>query len=302
MAQSKVKQQIKSKANPYAKEHGRSVDDVIQEFYRNRLLERVFKDSNGWLLKGGSAMLARVSDARKTQDIDLFKNTKSVDDALEELKQLASIDLEDGFVFKFKTAEKLKVAENQPYKDALQVTFDMAIDDVLSRNPIRVDLVTGHLIGANPEINPPENRMQIEGFKSFSYRLFPIANQLADKTCATLERHKGRPSSRTKDLVDIVIAITHCDINGTDMFHALIQEAKMRSLNLPESYRVAESWEAQYNAKAKETGAVPSVFKGFQKAEQLASDFVDPVLSGEACGKVWRHQGLGWTKYDDTFK
>ncbi len=44
---------------------------------------------------------------------------------------------------------------------------------------------------------------------SYPYRLYPVANQIADKVCATLADYHGRPSSREKDLVDlVVIAVT----------------------------------------------------------------------------------------------
>ena len=49
-------------------------------------------------MKGGLGMLARTIDARATRDIDLATEELGVEDAVAELKELASIDLGDFIV------------------------------------------------------------------------------------------------------------------------------------------------------------------------------------------------------------
>jgi hypothetical protein len=49
---------IRSKAQPVSRETGRTVGDLVLEFYFQRLLARVFQN-DGWMLKGGQALLVR---------------------------------------------------------------------------------------------------------------------------------------------------------------------------------------------------------------------------------------------------
>ena len=51
----------------------------------------------------------------------------------------------------------------------------------------------------------PSTRLQLgRPVPSHPYRLFPISDQVAEKVTATMSTYNGRPSSRAKDLVDIV--------------------------------------------------------------------------------------------------
>ncbi|QTB90050.1 nucleotidyl transferase AbiEii/AbiGii toxin family protein [Bifidobacterium saguini] len=62
------------------------------------------------------------------------------------------------------------------------------------------------------EVIDPRNRPTLEKLETYPYRLYPIANQIADKVCAVVELIHGRESTRIKDLVDLVtIAITYMD-------------------------------------------------------------------------------------------
>lgn len=59
-----------------AKASGRDVNKVIQAFYHDRFLCRVFSaDNPSFILKGGQSMLARIPNARETRDIDLIGRT-----------------------------------------------------------------------------------------------------------------------------------------------------------------------------------------------------------------------------------
>jgi hypothetical protein len=62
-----------SRAKTTAKETGVSSHALLRRFVFDRFLARVFHDpSSPWVLKGGTAVLARVHDARTTKDVDLF--------------------------------------------------------------------------------------------------------------------------------------------------------------------------------------------------------------------------------------
>jgi hypothetical protein len=89
---------IRSKAREVARETGRSVGNLVREFYFQRLLARIFQN-DGWILKGGQALLVRFpKQARASRDVDLFRpGVDDVNEALEELRQAAALDLNDYF-------------------------------------------------------------------------------------------------------------------------------------------------------------------------------------------------------------
>ncbi|WP_331727652.1 nucleotidyl transferase AbiEii/AbiGii toxin family protein [Streptomyces canus] len=64
---------LKQAALNMSKKTGMSVSDLMKIFYFNRLAARVFtKEPDGWLIKGGQALLVRYRGAaRLSQDIDL---------------------------------------------------------------------------------------------------------------------------------------------------------------------------------------------------------------------------------------
>lgn len=79
-----------------AKRSGQDVGRAVEGFYVGRLLERVFsEEGKPFVLKGGRAILARTIDARYTTDTDFLYRGDDLEEALEELKRLASKDLVD---------------------------------------------------------------------------------------------------------------------------------------------------------------------------------------------------------------
>ncbi len=56
---------------------------MLEEFVNDRFLARVFHAPDApWVLKGGTAVLARVDDARTTKDVDLLGELDDIDVAL----------------------------------------------------------------------------------------------------------------------------------------------------------------------------------------------------------------------------
>lgn len=93
---------------------------AIESFYYHRLLCRIFsRPDSKFVLKGGLGMLARTTDARATRDIDLATEELGIEKAVEELKELASIDLGDFIVFHFDGMEPIRVEDE--YRDGFRV-------------------------------------------------------------------------------------------------------------------------------------------------------------------------------------
>ncbi|MDO5093375.1 MAG: hypothetical protein Q4D79_08135 [Propionibacteriaceae bacterium] len=103
----------------------------------------------------------------------------------------------------------------------------------------------------------------------------------------------GRPSSREWDLVDLVVLATAEQVSADKLRRALIAEARVRSLALPERFAVPVTWGPRY---AKEARPVPACanYQSVELAVTLISTFIDPVLRNEITGKIWSSDSLVW--------
>lgn len=183
-----------------------TVQERIRLEYFHRFLSRVFSegDHSDWMLKGGMGMLARVASARTTTDVDLFRRSRSLGSALEDLRGLAAVDLGDFFRFDYTGYSDAIGGNQQTCTEGYEVSFDVYIG-ARKKDDFRVDLVVNVVMTDDVEIAPPANALDLPKLPSNPYRLYPVVNQIADKVCATLALYSGSPSSREKDLVDLVV-------------------------------------------------------------------------------------------------
>lgn len=287
-----VEAAIKDAARKAAKlEPDRSVGDLIQQAYFDRFLTRLFLSDGGWMLKGGASLLARVPAARSTTDLDLFLKGRGLDDALAELRAAAGRDLGDWFRFEYVGHRTTLGGDQQPYAEGYRVSFEVYIG-AARRGRLNVNLVVKVATTMPPEIQHPANALDLPRLPSAAYRLYPLVDQIADKACATLEGHRGRPSSREKDLVDLVLIAATYDINGDQLRIALAAEALMRRLDLPSAFMVPAAWGRVYAAKAKTIPAIRAYDAA--AARELMAKFLDPVLDGSCVSKMWIADEGAW--------
>ena len=259
---------IKAAAKASPLETGRAVSG----FYFHRLLCRVFsKPDSPFMLKGGQSMLARTMDARATRDIDLLSEEADLDAALAELRALAEADLGDFVVFEFVGAVPIKVEDE--YRSGLKVAFVPLLGGKRLQE-VSIDLVADRVACGEPEIVTP-----------------------ADKLCAMVETHDGKPSSRIKDLVDVAIYATTVDIDGGELCRRVRSEAGARGIVLPDRFSVPDEWKQLYEGAFKKlvsrTG-LSSELSDIAAAEALAASLFDPVLARKAGDLHWDHESLSW--------
>lgn len=284
-------------AATYSGAHG--IDELQRQFAYDRLLARVFTgvDRERWILKGAGALLARLPDARHSRDIDMAYVAESgqteeaeLEDAERSLRVAADSDLADHFRFEITRVTPLQEAAKgrrlhlSAYLGSKYATF-------------HTDVVVGSIMTAKPDQFPPLTPVQVPGLTRPGYRLFPLADHVADKLCATIEVHQRdghvQPSTRVKDLVDLVLIASTQRPSAAQLRHALEVGTRLRGLVLPDRFVVPElqSWRAGYPRKANDAAAeLPS----FDDAVRQAADFLDPVLAGIASGRwdpvlgLWR--------------
>ncbi|WP_270264339.1 nucleotidyl transferase AbiEii/AbiGii toxin family protein [Kocuria marina] len=288
-----VKQAIKSAARKArGNTSGPSIDALIRQEYFNRFLSRVFSErqSSRWVLKGGTAMLARIPDTRATLDIDLLANSSDLEEAEKDLARLAAVDLGDHFRFVHDRSRRIAAGEAQDYTDGLRVTFIVYIGPQRQAD-LSVDLVTGTRAVGPIETIIPANRLDLPRLHSSPYRLYPIAHQLADKVCAVMMTYNGVPSTREKDLVDLAVAATSAElrIEAHTFGEALHLERRRRRIQPFEHFTVPPTWGPQYAPMARKLPALEN-YRDVEQAVELMHLFIDPILTMNASGQWSPHE------------
>lgn len=273
-----------------------TTDQRIRLEHFNRFLSRVFSEGpdSEWLLKGGTGMLARVPSTRATLDIDLYlyREGYGLDDAVADLRRLAGHELGDHFRFVYVGHRAIVGGEGQPYTDGYRVEFDTYIG-AQKKARIGVDLATGAGLTAEPTVTAPASALDLPRLVGFDYRLYPVVDQIADKVCATMQLYDGKPSSREKDLVDLVVLAVTQDIDGAALAHAIATEARRRQMEPFERLTIPSQWGAVYERTARSVPYCADA-AGIDAARDLATALVDPALDGTALGLIWRSQERRW--------
>lgn len=292
---SAVEAAIKSAARKaFGADPSLTIQERIRLEYFDRFLSRVFSEANNsdWILKGGTSMLARVGSARSTTDVDLFRRSRTVDAALEDLRRLAAFDLGDFFRFDYAGHSKVVDGNQQAYVEGYRVIFDVSIG-AKKKDSFHVDLVVNVTMTDEVEITRPANALDLPKLPNYPYRLYPVVDQIADKVCATMADYNGRPSRREKDLVDLVVLATTQTVNADALQRAIRVEARARSLPPFTEVVIPTAWGRVYSKEAKRVPYCAG-HQTVDLARDLMHAFLDPVLRGEASGHTWSRESLAW--------
>jgi len=271
-----------------------SVSERIRQEHFRRFLSRVFSDDarSEWLLKGGTGVLARVPSARATKDVDLYREGYTLDEALVDLRRLAKIDLDDHFRFEYASHIDSLAGPEQPYAEGYSVIFDVYIGPQ-KRGRLKVDLSVGAGITDEADVIHPANALDLPRLISHDYRVYPVVDQIADKLCATHMLYSGAPSSRQKDLVDLVVFATTHDVRGLTLRVAIESEARRRGLEHIDRVKLPDTWGREYARMAKKVPQCEG-FTDIGSARRHMEAFLDPVLQGEVDERSWLRERLAW--------
>lgn len=281
--------------NAFAADKSASTQDRIRQEHFRRFLSRIFSEraDSDWLLKGGTGVLARVASGRRTTDVDLFRANNTLGGALAELIRLASIDLGDFFRFVYTKRQSAVGGDQQAYTDGYGVDFDVYIG-ADKKEPLHVDLVVGAIITDEVTVTAPANQLDLPRLPSNDYRLYPIVDQIADKVCATMADYSGRPSSREKDLVDLVVIAKTQTLSADALRRAIDAEARVRSLIPFTELTIPPAWGRLYAKQAKDVPYCAD-YRTADLAAELMRVFIDMVLHHEVAGKTWSPDSLAWS-------
>lgn len=276
------------------------VHELIRQTHFDRLLCRVFSDGSDseWVLKGGTGMLARVPNTRSTNDIDLAINGYTLDQGLTRLRSLATVDLGDHFHFAYRKHTESLTGDQQPYGYGYRVTFQASLG-AKALSDLHVDLVAGPGEVAKVEVFAPANRLHVPRLVTFPYRLYPVANQIADKVCATLATYSGARSSRERDLIDLVVIANTQTVKANELREAIRGEARLRGLDPVTDLNLPSGWGRVYVSEARKVPAC-SRHTSFADAQALMANFVTQVLLSTDLSGQWSPESLTWRDESST--
>lgn len=177
----------------------------------DRLLCRLFHEPNApWLLKGGYAMELRIKSARTTRDIDLALRelpggAKAWDDTKVRglLQQLAAIDLKDGF--EFLIGEPTMDLDAAPYGGS-RFPVDAQMAGRRFAN-FHLDVSAGDMVCEPFEILEGHDWLGFAGIAKARMPAVSREEQFAEKPHAYTLLREGRPNTRVKDLVDMLLLV-----------------------------------------------------------------------------------------------
>lgn len=256
-----------------------------------RALARIFTlEATEFQLKGGSSLLLRSDDARFTRDIDLLSTGNSLDDAEHKIASLMARNLDDGLTFTLEKSQFLEPTHSQPSRKGRRLIFRSYWGNKPMNN-LKIELVQEKQI-LRQEITEDPLRFKGLGLEMSPVQLFPLAHQIAQKVCACIEMHKGLPSSRSKDLLDLCFIAVNFSVNRSELTLALDHEIVARGLDWDGNFKPPPHWSETYLSDRKKFD-MDEVPERFDHAVLLINKLVAPV-SPDIAGTHWDPNNQKW--------
>lgn len=288
-----------AKAKAEAARSGVAQNDLLQRFFHQCLLARVFhEDRHNWILKGGQALLVRWPRARHSRDIDLLHAEDDMSEAVRELQEAAQRDLGDPLRYEFRDT-----THEQADRPACKVRFAVYLG-VKEMATVSVDVVVSKKAPyGDPVEEPLRPPVGIDLPAEWPHvRMWPLEDHVADKIAAMYERHaEDTVSSRYKDLVDLALIALASELDGPSTHAALHAEVRRRHstgvpLDLPAQFTVPDpvTWRPGYHQQAVRAADLPEQYRTIDGVHGLADQFVTPLLNPAAVPGTWVPDDLRW--------
>lgn len=229
-------------------------DRIRRHFAFQRILVRL-SATEGWVLKGGFALEVRLGlQARATKDLDLA-TLDDLDGAEVQDRLLDALDVDAGDGLTFQVSAPKALAPDEAGNPGWKFTVTSFLGGKVFA-PLRLDVVarSAEIAGAvgSLEVHPP---ILPERLSSTTMPAVDVAQHAAEKFHAMARTYAGdRPSSRVKDLVDVVLLaeaglLPHPDLAGRLRTVWQVRDGAPPPAQLPE---FPASWADDYAAMATE--------------------------------------------------
>lgn len=244
---------------------------------------------DAWVLKGGFALELRLGElARTTKDIDVDWSVGE-DEAVELLLEAAELHLDDCFEFSLERTVVSGDPAGGGERWAVLATLAgreferVAIDVGFARAPV-----------LEPETVVSSRLLEFAGVASVRVPALAIEQHVAEKLHAYTRTYAGdKPSSRVKDLVDLVVIPSTTPVHASRLGHAISEIFGQRATHaIPEAIPPPPNeWEAPWRNLVSDLPADDNLLSG----HAAASAFLDPVLCGTVTSGTWDPGTGGWS-------
>jgi hypothetical protein len=195
-----------------------------------RFLALLFSPPDGqWVLTGGASLLIRLADARFSKDLDLLRlGELNTQQAIAELRELTAA--QEGDHLTFVVEDGVSFSSVNP---VVEISVTAYIGAKYGAFPI--DLAREVHILAAPERVRPIPVVEMPGLRELpEVVVYPLTDQVADKVCAMYELYGERnsPSSRFRDLVDLALIVSTCELDGRLVSMAVASASGRRTMDL----------------------------------------------------------------------
>lgn len=245
----------------------------------DRFLARLTKkEPETWVIKGGFAIQLRLGErARTTKDIDVaIRKGWTREETTTRLRRAASLDLRDWF--EFEVGEPAEAATGAPDR-GFRFPVRCLLDGRQFEN-FHIDIGYGDPILDEPERITGPNVLGFAGIAPAAVWCYPLTTQVAEKLHTYTRAYTSGPTSRARDLADILLAASIAPFMSSKLRRAIEATFRARGTHgVPEKMPdPPEGLSSSYRKLARELDlAWPTI----DDAGQALTQFLNPVLQGE---------------------
>lgn len=243
--------------------------------------------SDRWVLKGALALDLRLgSGTRTTKDIDLGRHDDEAA-ATDDFLAAQALDLGDFFTFTVQRTPALDAAG-----DFSAVRYRVHAELAGRRfEEFPIDIAFSDPLAWRPDRLRGTELLDFAGIERIELPVLPLEQHVAEKLHAYTRSYgtDSGPSTRPKDLIDIVLVKHSAPLNAAALRTALDATFTTRALQPLPSVVPAPpaAWRTPYAKLAEAVGLPTDLELGHSEAAAL----LNPVLAGEARG-IWDPAGV----------
>ena len=255
----------------------------------DRLLARLLlAQPESWMLKGGLALQLRLGQrARTTKDVDI-QLCLPLAQIGSTLRRAAEMNLGDWFSYTVRPDPKLLPGP----ADGSWRFFISAQLDSRTFETFHLDVGLGDPVLETADMLTTPPLLAFAGIPPLSLPCYPISQHLAEKVHAYVRPRISGESTRVKDLVDIVLVASSCQVTAPALRAAIAAVFGARGSDEPPTSlpEPPPAWTAQYRRLALDSGLPNS---SLSQAMVQARAFLDPVLGSRTHG-TWEPEKQAW--------
>ena len=239
-----------------------------------------------WLLKGGFAIDLRLPDtARATLDIDIEWRGEQ-DRLIDTLIDASALRTADFFAFSIERAatDDDRFAGSQRFRVESSLAGRLfeafPLDVGFERGTRRGERLVSDLLG-------------FAGIEPVAVLVIAGESHVAEKLHAYSRTYGDRPSTRVKDLVDLILIAAAIELDAATLSAEITATFDRRATHaVPTALTPPPAdWSAPYRSLATEVGIPRAIRDGHASAARL----LDPVLGQEKLLATWRPREGSWT-------